>query len=581
MVLNVERYNKFNLIWAYSLLGILVIIASLYFTNLNIGIKNFSNNVSLPAYTIIPGMMVVLAFWAITRSETIQELSRKSLIFLTISFSCWFVAEQIWNLYEHVLDIDPYPSVADFFYLAAPIFMFVSLVIVLKSNEKPIPRKNIISACIISAVILIPSVVLTLETGYEDEPFEIIIGVTYPVVDAILLVPAIIALVFIIKEKRNFFWIMIITGIILMLAADTTFLFLVINDEYVDGHPVDILWISSYTIWTFMMFYAIIKSKQDNNKKGYHEISRKYGTKKIEKYGVAIGLILINSTAVLLLYGINYFIEPREDNILEFFSWILIMLIVIFSFVVILLNSKLNKTLQKRTSQLEETTKELIKTERFSAIGELASRISHDIRNPLSNIFMSVELMKNSPPGTKIEDVQITEKLEMVSKNIERISHQVNDVLGFVKNRKLDKKKFTLLSSIYEAIETINIPQNIKLKIPVSKIKILADPFQIQIVFNNLIVNAIQAIGKEKGEIIIRFDEIKDYVIIEVENSGPEIPDEILPHIFDSLVTTKQVGTGLGLVSCKTIIENHKGTISAKNHPTVFTIRLPKKEDKS
>ena len=51
--------------------------------------------------------------------------------------------------------------------------------------------------------------------------------------------------------------------------------------------------------------------------------------------------------------------------------------------------------------------------------------------------------------------------------------------------------------------------------------------------------------------------------------------EEIVPHILDSLVTTKQVGTGLGLVSCKTIIETHKGSITLRNNPTVFTIILP------
>ena len=262
MVLNVERNNKFQLVWAYSLIGILVIISSLYFTNINIGIENFSNTVSLPVYTIIPGMMVVLSFWAITRSATIRALSRKSLIFLTIGFSCWFVAEQTWNLYEHVLDIDPYPSIADFFYLAAPIFMFIALIIFLKSTKQRIPAKNIIAACVISSIILIPSIVFTVEAGAEDEPFEVIIALSYPVVDAILLVPAIVAMLFLISDKQNFFWIMIVAGLILMMTADTTFLFLVINDQYVDGHPVDILWISSYTIWTFMMFYVLVKSRE-------------------------------------------------------------------------------------------------------------------------------------------------------------------------------------------------------------------------------------------------------------------------------------------------------------------------------
>ena len=576
MVLNFDRKNRFQLIWAYSLVSMLVIIASLYFTNINIGIENFSNTVSLPAYTIIQGTMVLLSIWAVIRSKTFPELSRTPLIFLTMAFSCWFLAEQTWNLYEHVLDIDPYPSAADLFYLAAPIFMFISLAIFLRSTGKKIPIKHFIIASIISVSILIPSVVSTFEAGIEDSPIENLVALAYPIVDAILLVPAIVAFSFLVSSKRNFFWLMIISGIIVMMAADTIFLFLVLEDAYVDGHPVDILWISSYTIWTFMLFYALTESRYYKEPKEYHEVTKKIGTQKAEKYGVVIGLILINSTVILLLFGINYFIEPREDTILEFFSWILAMLVIMFSSIVILINSKLNKTLQNRTAQLEEASKELVKNERFSAIGELASRISHDIRNPLSNIFMSIELMKNSPPGTKVEDEAIAEKLDLVSKNIERISHQVNDVLGFVKNRKLNKVKFSLNKCIKDALETISKPEYIMIKIPEKDQEANADPFQIQIISNNLIVNAIQAIGKNNGEIIIRFSEDESQTTVEVENSGPEIPEEILPHIFDSLVTTKQVGTGLGLVSCKTIIENHGGDISVKNNPTTFVFSLPK-----
>ena len=286
-------------------------------------------------------------------------------------------------------------------------------------------------------------------------------------------------------------------------------------------------------IYDVLCHHRIKTSKQS---KEFYEFNKKIESKKIEKYGILIALILINTAVGILLYVMNYFTTPKENSIQGFFSLILIMTVVIFSAIVILLNSKLNKTLQNRTIQLEETSKELIKSERFSAIGELASRISHDIRNPLSNILMSIELIRNSPSETNIEDKNIVEKFDLISKNIERISHQINDV-----------------------------------------IEIWADPFQIQIACNNLIINAIQAIGKEKGEIRIRFLEDIENTIIEIENSGPRIPEEILPHIFDSLVTTKQVGTGLGLVSCKTIIENHGGTIQVKNNPTTFTIKLPKK----
>ena len=561
-------------VWLISLGVILTLISGLYFININIGIEDFSNIVSLPVYTIIPGTLVVLSIWAVIKSDTITKLPKNSLIFLSMAFSCWFIAEQTWNLYEHVLEIDPYPSAADFFYLAAPIFMFIALLIFLK--DKTPSKKNIGISSIISLLILIPSIIVTLEASAEDDIFEIIVAIVYPVVDAIMLVPVIIIVGFLISKKRDFFWIMIILGIIIMLVADTSFLFLVINDEYVDGHPIDILWVSAYTIWAFMMLYIIIQSKKSQIEE-FLEINKKQNQKKSEKYGVLVALFLINITVILLLAGINFFIESREDTILEFFSWILAMMVIIFSSIVIIMNSRLNKALQNKTEQLEETTKELIKSERFSAIGELASRIAHDIRNPLSNIYMSIELMKNSPPDTKLNDQQINEKLELVSKNIDRISHQVNDVLGYVKNQTASKKNIKISKCIKESIETITIPPNITIKIPKSEMTIWADPFQMQIVFNNIIINAIQSLEKIPGEIIFRFSETESKTHIEIENSGPEIPKDMLPHIFDSLVTTKQIGTGLGLVSCKTIIENHQGTISAKNNPTTFIIEIPKK----
>ena len=92
-----------------------------------------------------------------------------------------------------------------------------------------------------------------------------------------------------------------------------------------------------------------------------------------------------------------------------------------------------------------------------------------------------------------------------------------------------------------------------------------------------MILNSIQAIGKDEGNIDIRFGEKDDYITIEIEDSGPGFAEEEISEIFEPLTTTKQNGIGLGLVSCKTIIENHGGTISAQNKPTRFTIRLPKK----
>ncbi|MBM2852783.1 MAG: putative Histidine kinase, partial [Candidatus Nitrosotenuis sp.] len=69
--------------------------------------------------------------------------------------------------------------------------------------------------------------------------------------------------------------------------------------------------------------------------------------------------------------------------------------------------------------------------------------------------------------------------------------------------------------------------------------------------------------------------------VIDVEDTGPGIPQELMHKIFDPLVTTKQTGTGLGLSSCKTIVEQHHGKITVTNNPTRFTIKLPKKQQTS
>ena len=220
-------------------------------------------------------------------------------------------------------------------------------------------------------------------------------------------------------------------------------------------------------------------------------------------------------------------------------------------------------------------TKDMIKKERILVVGQLASRFSHDIRNPLSNIKMAIELIQKKEKFDS--NSHVNENLQTIEKNVDRISHQVDNVLDFVRAQPLKKMDLSLLSCLSESISAIKIPKNIKINLPNEDILIYGDEYQIQVVFKNLILNAIQAIGKLEGMITIRYDKEPKYDIIEIEDSGLGFPESKLDEIFEPLTTTKQSGTGLGLVSCKNIVESHKGTITAKNNPTTFTIKLPKK----
>jgi len=160
---------------------------------------------------------------------------------------------------------------------------------------------------------------------------------------------------------------------------------------------------------------------------------------------------------------------------------------------------------------------------------------------------------------------------------LKRISHQIDDVLDFVRITPLQYSQVNLSEIIKNSINSMNIPSEVKINFVPDEILIEGDERKLEIVFINLILNAIQAI-ENNGKIDIIFSTTKSSVIIDIKDSGPGINMEPIENIFNPLVTTKQKGTGLGLASVKNIIVQHKGIISVKNNPTTFSINIPKME---
>lgn len=545
----------------------------LYLTSDLIGTEKFSDYVGLPLYTIVPGILIILGILALFQSNKIKEISKWALFFLVLGFTLDFLAEQTWNLYEHVLDIDPFPSIADVFFVAAVCSIFTSLIIFLKPVKHKIPRKYVMFAITVSSLVLIPSLIISYDYAIEDNVIEIFVALLYPIIDSILLVPAIIAFVYSLKQGKNFFWLMILAGIFVFLVADALFLYLIIEDTYEDGHPVDILWVSSYTIWAFMMYYLIQNSKKNTSKDSQQKYEN-YKVGRFQKFGVPSTLVLINVIIGIILVGMNSFFDlSKNEMALSFFSLILMTIVVIFSSIIISLNSKLNKTLQSRTTKLEKVSEELIKAERLSAIGELASRFSHDLRNPLNVIQASIENLRLVYGETK----KTEKSFARIGRSMDRITHQIEGVLDYVRQRPSLIEDYSINKILKSAKSMLKIPDTIKLNLPSNDMIISCDDKQCEIVFYNLIHNSIQAIDKENGEITIRIIENNKEILIEFEDSGPGIKDEDLKIIFDPLFTTKQNGTGLGLSSCKNIIGNFGGNMTVSTNPTIFTIHFPKK----
>ena len=213
------------------------------------------------------------------------------------------------------------------------------------------------------------------------------------------------------------------------------------------------------------------------------------------------------------------------------------------------------------------------KKEKLSVIGQLSSNIAHDIRNPLGAIKNSgVIIDKENKNSNEI----ISRELKRINISVRRISHQVEEVLNYVRTTPMILKSHSINQTLQEAIDTLDIPQNISINIPKNDITIKFDHEKILIVFINIILNAIQSIGDKNGIITITTSETSSDITLEFENSGPNISSNDLKHIFDTLFTTKLEGTGLGLSSCKNIIEQHNGEIYAASDPVTFSIKLPR-----
>lgn len=228
--------------------------------------------------------------------------------------------------------------------------------------------------------------------------------------------------------------------------------------------------------------------------------------------------------------------------------------------------------------EINQKAIKLNQSERLSAIGELTSRVAHDLRNPLSVMKGSIDLLKIK---NKIDfDESRSRHYEIMDRAITRMSAQIEDVLDFIRPIPLKVSENHLLETIKSSMEKAKISQRIDVELPQTDVCLEYDDKKMDVVFDNILTNAKQAI-EGKGKISIKIEETENSVSVKIVDSGPGIHKDIIESIFDPLVTTKQTGTGLGLASCLRIVQDHGGNISVTNNPTTFTITLPKRQKTS
>jgi len=246
----------------------------------------------------------------------------------------------------------------------------------------------------------------------------------------------------------------------------------------------------------------------------------------------------------------------------------------------------LSQNLNEMLSQLDQAQKqleryhreELERIEKMATIGELASAIAHEIKNPLAGISGAIQVLAedfdaNDPRREVIEDV---------IKEIERLDKSIRELLHYAKPPdpiRLSTDVYSLMERLMSVISLQAKKQHIiiHLEIVPETLSTYLDPELFQQVFLNIALNAIQSMPSG-GELRISVRKESNMVVFSFSDSGTGIPDNIMDNIFKPFYTTKQGGTGLGLSISKKIVEQHGGTItieSAQGKGSTFSVSVP------
>jgi len=241
---------------------------------------------------------------------------------------------------------------------------------------------------------------------------------------------------------------------------------------------------------------------------------------------------------------------------------------------------QLEDEVEDRTKDLEQVQEKLIRSERLAAVGELASGVGHELRNPLNVIRNCAYLLNMSLPDK--EDEEALNTLKVLDKQVDIANKIVTDLLDFTRIKPPSLTKVNLNNLIKESLSWVTVPENVVVnsKLNGKSLQVKADCEQMGRVFANIISNAVQAMNG-KGELQIDTGLEDGYAWATFEDTGCGIPGENLEKIFEPLFTTKPKGIGLGLAISKRLVEQNKGKIevaSQTGNGTTFTVKLPLEE---
>ena len=238
--------------------------------------------------------------------------------------------------------------------------------------------------------------------------------------------------------------------------------------------------------------------------------------------------------------------------------------------------------LQRDITEFKELENKYYESQKLAAVGQLSAGIAHEVRNPLSSIKMSLQILEKrmNPEGNDLK------RFHIARKEVEHLEKLVSDILVFAKPTEPEMHladlnmclEYSLAMAEREVeVKKITVQTRFDDRVPL----VPFDSSMLQQAFLNLYLNAIDAM-EESGTLTIRtgLAEGQKQAVVEIIDNGAGIDEAALPHVFNPFFTTKKYGTGLGLSQVKKIIDQHRGSIevlSRKGEGTRVIVTLPGK----
>ena len=242
------------------------------------------------------------------------------------------------------------------------------------------------------------------------------------------------------------------------------------------------------------------------------------------------------------------------------------------------------------TSELEKKSEleaKLQQAEKSAVVGRLGSAIAHEIRNPLNYINLTLDHLRSKFTPKEDPDRETFKKLtSQLKSEVARINQQISDFLNYSRPARADLRPIDARKVVEDSLRLVEadaVEKDIKISLVEQEgvSQIWGDPEFLRSVFNNLFINAVQAMEGKGGTLNVKVSPDDGFVRFDVSDTGSGISEDNLSKIFEPYFSTKETGTGLGLAIVQKIVDVHNGSIAVKSTEgggTSFTLKLPKAE---